>query len=406
MVSKRPQLFPLTSLRFFLAIWVVVHHETEYRSNLLGGVGDVYTPLYNFARTGYLAVGVFFVLSGFVLAYNYSLGQSWTSEGRKRFAVARFARIYPAYCAGLLLLLPFIAKGLYNRFTGALAIHQAFAAALNWTLLQAWFPRFALTWNAPGWSLSNEAFFYACFPFIGVLLWRLSRLRTLLTGYFLVWAASLVVPLIVVVKGVHGLGDISATTVNLGLHPRLEAFVIFNPLLQLPYFCAGIVLARIYGLLQQSNHWLIGRGYWIYLPGFVLEGLAILAAGRFPLPLYRNGLLLPLHGCVILGLALGGGFLARGLSARVFIFLGDASYAIYILHNPINTWMQYITTHLHLHLSDASLAAIYFTIVILASSAFFQWVEKPANKYLRVRLGSWLGRRNDTPGAAPQPAVL
>lgn len=57
--------------------------------------------------TGYAAVGIFFLLSGFILAYNYDLGTQWSDQGKLRFAIARFSRIYPVYLLGLLLVLPF-----------------------------------------------------------------------------------------------------------------------------------------------------------------------------------------------------------------------------------------------------------------------------------------------------------
>ena len=58
----------LTGLRAVAAVWVVLFH---YR-------GDVLTllpaarPLEPLMASGYLGVDVFFVLSGFVLAYNYA----------------------------------------------------------------------------------------------------------------------------------------------------------------------------------------------------------------------------------------------------------------------------------------------------------------------------------------------
>src|SRR4051812_45730838 len=63
---------------------------------------------HNLLRTGYLGVQFFFVLSGFILAYTY-LPQRGTGFQRT-FWVARFARIYPVYVLGLLLVVPFVAN--------------------------------------------------------------------------------------------------------------------------------------------------------------------------------------------------------------------------------------------------------------------------------------------------------
>src|SRR5262249_9958006 len=105
----------------------------------------------NIARNGHLAVGLFFVLSGFVLAYNYA-GREVSA---RKFWLARFARIYPAYLLGFLLIAPAVVFR-YQDNPGKLTASGLAAG----TLLQAWIPRLELAWNGPGWSLSNEAFFY------------------------------------------------------------------------------------------------------------------------------------------------------------------------------------------------------------------------------------------------------
>ncbi len=66
------------------------------------------TVVERIASVGYTAVGLFFLLSGFVLSYRY-LGRDGVFQGSRRFFwVARLARIYPAYLAGFLLAAPFV----------------------------------------------------------------------------------------------------------------------------------------------------------------------------------------------------------------------------------------------------------------------------------------------------------
>src|SRR5579862_5200160 len=142
MAANKQQLSPLTGIRFYLALWVVVFHQA-YANMFLG---QLLPRLPEFAvsilRTGYVAVDVFFVLSGFVLSYNYSLEKSWTFSQFVRFGIARFARIYPAYCVGLLLVLPFVGASLLNDLSPSSVVTQLLAAILNLTLLQSWVPRF------------------------------------------------------------------------------------------------------------------------------------------------------------------------------------------------------------------------------------------------------------------------
>ena len=170
----------------------------------------------------------------------------------------------------------------------------------------------------PGWSLSNEAFFYVCFPFVGVALSRSARLRSLILTGFCICLLGAVGPLLL-------------TVISPDPTSNLSHFLQYNPLLNLPDFCAGIVLERIYRILLRQKPAL--RGYWLYVPAISSE-LLLLA---FPktLPHLFDVLRLPLHCLIILGLALGTGPLARWLSVRQLVFLGNASYAIYIFHVPV-----------------------------------------------------------------------
>ena len=305
-MKPKTQLLPLTGLRFFLALWVVIYHQTA-TENYLGPLmsrlpGSVFCVL----RTGYVAVGFFFVLSGFVLSYSHSLATRFSSSQLVSYAVARFARIYPTYCFGLLLIAPFIAVDLLGRWSAATATKEVAKAILNWTLLQSWVPRAAFSWNAPGWSLSDEAFFYCCFPLVGIALWKLSRLRSILLVALVIWAAALVAPLIAFIAPLRPFGIAAAiwrrgTLIHSGLI-LLVAILCYVSLSSVSeYWFAASTMS------SSRNSYLMGKGYWLYLPGVVLEGLALGNSNVMPLPFVQNGLLLPLHSLVILGFALGGG---------------------------------------------------------------------------------------------------
>src|SRR5437762_13137509 len=92
---------PLTSLRFFAAMHVLAFH------NHLDALMDLPAGIRNIIRTGYVSVSLFFVLSGFILAYTYHGVREDASLYRRSFWVARLARLYPVYLVGLLLAAPF-----------------------------------------------------------------------------------------------------------------------------------------------------------------------------------------------------------------------------------------------------------------------------------------------------------
>jgi peptidoglycan/LPS O-acetylase OafA/YrhL len=394
-------LLPLTGVRFFLAFWVVMYHQPFFPDAQWLARFPVPVPV--LIRTGFLAVGVFFVLSGFVLSYNYPLGRDWSWKNVAKFGMARFSRIYPAYCVGLLLCVPFVVHPLLKKFSLAELRSFLTVASLNWTLMQAWLPKTAQSWNGPGWSLSVEAFFYCCFPLVGVALWKLSRPSSILVASLLLWAASLIVPLLA------------------GAAPLTDQFwfglIAYNPLLHLPQFCIGILIGRMYDLLHIKNSMLLGRGYYLYLPGLLLEVIVIslyMSLGGNLLVLH-NGLLLPLHSLIILGLSLGGGTLARLLSIRPLVFLGNASYALYIFHMPVANWMKYISQQVFsTKLEGFGATALYIVIVVGLSSIVFKTIEEPANHILKKlsargaeqsgqRLGSLFGP--DTTNLAANSAV-
>lgn len=347
-------------------------------------------PLRSLFNTGYLAVGVFFTLSGFVLAYNYSLGETWSLGYSKRFAVARFARIYPAYCIGLLLSAPWVAVSLAKHFSVMPMCKEFVKAALTWTLLQAWIPQTANAWNNPGWSLSVEAFFYCSFPVLGVALWKLSRPSSLLTAGLVIWMASLLAPLIAVcvpLMGADGVPGSLWTRDSVGLWVN---FLKYNPALHIPEFCMGIVVCRLYHLLRSKDTMLLGRGYWLYLPGMFLEVWAIVRYQSTLYPFLHNGLLMPLHALVILGFALDGGILARLLSLRPLVLFGNASYSMYIFHGVVGDWISLIAKRLFsTELVGFSVTIFYIVFVICFSTVVFKIIEEPANRILRKKLTSW-----------------
>ncbi len=164
MTAARPAIPALTGLRFFLATAVVVYHYGEQLAPRLPA------PVRNLLGSGFLAVDVFFLLSGFVMAYNYLDGDGLRGSPGN-FWRARVARIVPVYWIGAMLFTPLAISQLWRG--DATAFGAIFVSAS--LLLQAWAPSLALLWNPPGWSLSVEAFFYAAFPRLGPFLWRTSR---------------------------------------------------------------------------------------------------------------------------------------------------------------------------------------------------------------------------------------
>lgn len=148
-----PQLPSLTSLRAIAALLVAVHHTRDAWAHfsLIHWLGEV----------GWLGVSYFFILSGFVLMWGFDPAQS-----KARFVVRRLIRIYPlhAFCLVASLTSYGLAHHALSGYAGT-----PLATALNFLLLHAWIPNqieIRHAWNGPSWTLSCEFFFYLCAPFI------------------------------------------------------------------------------------------------------------------------------------------------------------------------------------------------------------------------------------------------
>ncbi len=120
---------------------------------------------------------------------------------------------------------------------------------------------------------------------------------------------------------------------------------------------------------------------WLGLGGFAGIYILLALGPLIPYAVIHDGLLMPLFGCVVLGLA-GENPLATVLGKRPLVFVGEASYSLYLLH--FNLWTLIHQTHVlnHLGLSRLDPWISYVALIGLALLAL-HLIEKPAQRYLR-----------------------
>ena len=390
MTKRRSSLPAVTGVRIVLALWVVVFHLATTNLVLRRWLEGAPVAIQHIIGSGPAAVSVFFLLSGFVLAYNYDLLQVWTPERRRGFWIARLARVYPMYCFALVVGLPSLFAGLIKA--GPLhpgEILRRMGEVL--LLVQAWVPRDALFWGGPAWSLSVEAVFYVTFPFLGRFLWRVERRDLQMLTLAGLWLASCV--------GVFALGWWKAPFFLLPT-PHAETVwsevIKWNPLVRLPEFLSGIVLCKLYlGLQREPVRWLRpGRGWVLYVPGMLLMAVVTGENQAFAPALLHDGLLLPASSAVVLGLSFGGGLVARYLSRPGVVLMGQVSYGIYLLHMPIYTYFAAAAKRLPLSKAGWwALLGCYIVCLFAVSTGAYFWVEERGRRAILGRLSP--GRRGE-----------
>lgn len=365
--QNRSPILPLTSARFFAAAYIVLLHSVLWTNH-------VYTTTWTgrFLRNGYVAVGFFFVLSGYILAHVYlDTGGPFL---KRKFWTSRFARVYPLLFASLLLDLPryfldYIHQPVHaNR--GKAIFHCLAVFFSESALLQAWFNTHLLAINAPSWSLSVEAFFYCVFPFVAIRIWNWSRRQGWLSILYL-WGLAIFTPILVTQLRPEMFVQVETST--------LQWTIMLMPIFRVFEFLAGVALCS---LQREFSERVLPRarsrfGYLTIGAGIALFLLVIEVSNSIPFMAMFNGFLLPIYVLVIFGLVNIRGWLASMLSHKYMVILGESSYAVYLLHSPIYEYFSRIRP-----IETLPVWLLYCAAVMAASIAAFFLLERPARRLI------------------------
>jgi peptidoglycan/LPS O-acetylase OafA/YrhL len=400
--TRPPEIPALTGLRFLAALCVAVPHA--WIVFMRGEGGLIWPALTNLSSLG---MTMFFVLSGFVIHYNYGHDLA-VGQGRPlaRFLVARFARLYPLYLlvVGLELALgPFLRKHLYGW---PVERHGLEALLPQFTLTQSWF--YTLWDSHPpvyqygpiaevSWSISTEWFFYLAFPLVVPLLTRLRTPRAVLSAIALLVAAG--ATLLLAAHAGHARIDAFAIR-NFGpeaasLHIQNGFFrwlTYFSPYARLPEFLLGCLLAQLH--LTAPCRWTprarLALGIAVPMAFAWIGALLTVTHGAMtdlPRMMLSSLGLAPPVGVLLLAGARSTGLAGWLLGSRAMLGGGEASYGIYMLHIPVirtvgappvppegSAWPNLI-----------ALAVALGAVLVLALVAH-RGFEVPARAWLRRRL--------------------
>jgi peptidoglycan/LPS O-acetylase OafA/YrhL len=121
--------------------------------------------------------------------------------------------------------------------------------------------------------------------------------------------------------------------------------------------------------------------------GFAATFTILSLAAHIPYALIHDGMLMPFFGCMILGLA-GNNWLASSFGWGPLVFVGEASYCLYLLH--FNLWNILHDSHILNRLGLSPLDPwISYALLIGMALLALHFVEKPAQRQLRKWLSVW-----------------
>jgi peptidoglycan/LPS O-acetylase OafA/YrhL len=347
---------PLTSLRFFAAMWVVLYHYWPK----LAGAGEM--P--GVVAKGYLGVELFFVLSGFILCHVYLPAYE---EGRYKygdFVWARLARVYPMHLATLL--------GIGLMAGAALALGMAIdpnilslaALPANLTMTQAWGLSPVAGWNHPSWSISAEWFAYLTFPAFAFLAVRVKRWPEVAAAGALAFMAVLYLAF----DRIAGF-------------PLTLATFAWGALRIVPTFAMGCALYLVWRSAAADRR--------KALAGAAFFGAGIVVAAQFQAP---DVIIVAAASGLIISLAQVSKAGGRFGSHPFLVYLGEISYCVYMLGIPwallfVNLAVKF------LHLSSKELPLplwlVFITTLVPLSAAAHHLIERP----MRQRMKLWWSQR-------------
>lgn len=355
MQKNTPKLLHLVSIRG-MAAWVVVFFHSI--ALLHSAMPQLPPSFFGVIGYGYLAVDFFFVLSGFIIFINYheKFGAHFYHNA-KTFYWNRISRIYPVHIvmlfAYLLLSLAFLYASASRRLPADFTAASFLQSVL---LIHAWTGE-PTSWNVPSWSISAEWFVYLLFPFIAVFFH--ARIRGML--------AHLVAALVV-------LGGISAVYAGLSIE-SLGTSTTTTPLVRALF---EFLLGTIAGSLFIHHAALVKRFR------YLVAGLIAAVGGImwiFDLPNYTTVPLL--FFMMVIFLSVDTSWLAKMLSTKILVYVGEISYSTYMVHYFVYDVFKAGWVHAGEPVSAAALAASFFAVLIL-SMLMYKFVEIPAQTYLRA----------------------
>ena len=289
----------LDGLRGVAAIAVMLHHYTQHTGwDWFGGA--------------WVAVDLFFVLSGFVIAHSYSK-KILNGMSFREFAFVRLVRLAPLYLLGLALGVCAVLLSMAKTGTPQISGTQLATATV---LGAAWLPYF----NNIGWPFGTDAIVGATFPlndpswslffelFVNVVFAAyLYKFRKLPSAKYSILAF---------------IAFIACTVIFRQINPgwRAESFLLGFPRVIAEFF-AGVFIFSM-GLQYK-------RAHPVFTATVTIAALACFAIGSPKVAFVNSLTLVPLSVALLCSVSI------EGIGKGICKVLGELSYPLYVIHFPI-----------------------------------------------------------------------
>ncbi|PQE02362.1 acyltransferase [Mycobacterium sp. EPG1] len=364
----------LSGLRIVAALWVVLFHFRPMIAEAAPGLSSALAPMLNAGAQG---VDLFFILSGFVLAWNYldRMGDRWSTRSTLRFLWLRLARVWPVYLVTMHLAAAF---AVFTLYVGGFPLPPPVIESLNalsWLkqvfLVQLWFqPYFdGSSWNGPAWSISAEWLAYLLFGGLVLVIFRIASATRARGLIWLAVAAALAPTLLLLAHG-----------------------VFYTPWSWLPriimQFTAGALACAAVRKLVLTDRDRRTAGLASLLLGAAIVG------GLYALDTWPPGEMLDAGGLVdvlfvpfVIALSIGAGTLPAFLSTRVMVYLGHISFGLYMIHEIVHTVWNWAVLQFRIELVPSWWAKLVVLGLILVAgvgaAVLYHVVEEPARRWMR-----------------------
>ncbi len=346
---RQPRLVELDLLRFLAAFAVMAFHYMAASRSLWDASPVVlFEPVKYFATLGILGVELFFLISGFVI-----LMSAW-GHSLRRFAVSRFARLFPAYWFTVIALYVLYTYTSVEYFKPNL---DTVGYAINLTMLQEAFG--VIPAGGVFWSLWVELKFYFLISIVVIMGVNLRRAL----GFMWVWLAA-------------------AIFAEWLQHDLVTEIVMPR---QAPYFIAGMAFYLIYREGSTVTRWgfvLVGYACSLYAALERMQSrIDLVGIKNFPAP--PPAVIAWITVIYVLMAAVALGWL-RWVRWRALTTVGALTYPLYLVHQNVSA---VLIPEFRESINPWVLAGGTMLASILLSYAVYRLVDRPGQRLLRRLMG-------------------